>query len=426
MNGFILPQKPSVSRTCQTPITVIIVFFIVLFSKSENILPQQDEFSERIKLIENEIEKSEKELEKGEEKLKKLKSQEQKILSDLSLQNKNIENVSKNLVVIKREENSLKQNTMIAQRNYDEAMNNLSSRTELYAERIRSMYMSQKISPLELLFTSGSMSSVMRNFKMFTVIAKQDLEIVNEFKEKSADIKVTLNKLNSALNANISLAKIKKNEQLSLANSQQKQKKLLEDIKKNEELQEEANRQQQENIIEARAEIDRLISNSERDKKREDTVTPPSLKGYNFADHKGSLIWPVNGKIISLFGTITDSKTKTRTNNRGIEIETKHGEPVFTIGDGIVIVTQYIRGYGNFVLISHPSTPNDYYSIYGHLSDILVNKGDVVFAGDAVGRAGSTGMIDNSTSRLVLEILKGEIPVNPIEWLSRSNQRVSK
>ena len=85
-----------------------------------------------------------------------------------------------------------------------------------------------------------------------------------------------------------------------------------------------------------------------------------------------------------------------------------------------------VSRYGNFVLMSHPSTPNDYYSLYGHLSDILVNKGDIVLAGVPVGLAGSTGMIDNSSSRLVLEILKGEAPVNPLDWLNRSNQRASR
>ncbi|MFC1552118.1 murein hydrolase activator EnvC family protein [Candidatus Latescibacterota bacterium] len=389
-------------------------------------ISQQDEFSARIKLIETEIEKSEKELERGTEKLKKLKNQEQKIISDLTLQNKNIENISKNLIKIEREDKSLKQNSRVAQRNYDAAMKSFASRSDVFAERIRSIYKSQKVSPLELLFSSDSMSSVLRNFKMFTILAKNDIEVLQEFRDKSQKLNVTLNKLKSALNANISLARIKKNEQTSLANSKEKQQRILNDIKKNEKLIEEANRKHEENKRMAQAELNRLIRGLEKDRKQGVAVTQPSLDGYNFADHKGNLIWPVNGKVVSRFGTTVDLKSKTRTNNRGIEIETKNGEPVSAVGDGIVAMTQFIRGYGNFVLLSHPSTPNDYYSLYGHLSSILVNNGQVVRAGEPVGLAGSTGMIDNSSSRLVLEILKGETPVNPLSWLKSGNQRASR
>jgi murein hydrolase activator len=389
-------------------------------------LSQQDEFDARIKLIETEIEKSDKELKRGTEKLKKLKNQQKKILSDLTLQNKNIENISRNLIKIEREDKSLKKNSRVAQQNYDAAMKSFSSRSDVFAVRIRSIYKSQKVSPLELILSSNSMSSVLRNFKMFTILAKNDIEVLQEFRDKSQKLNVTLKKLKSALNANISLAKIKKNEITSLANSKGKKQNILNDIKKNEKLVEETLRKHEENKRKAQAEMASFIRDWEKDKKKTVTVTPPSLEGYNFADHKGQLIWPVNGKVVSRFGTTVDSKSKTKTNNRGIEIETRNGEPVSAVGDGIVAMTQYFRGYGNFVFISHPSTPNDYYSLYGHLSDILVNKGDIVLAGDAVGLAGSTGMIDNTSSRLVLEILKGETPVNPLSWLKSANQRASR
>ena len=67
--------------------------------------------------------------------------------------------------------------------------------------------------------------------------------------------------------------------------------------------------------------------------------------------------------------------------------------------------------------------PPDYYTIYGHLSDILVNRGDIVMAGTVVGLAGSTGRLDDSVSCLLLEILKGEAPQNPLSWLRPDHRR---
>ncbi|MFC1490149.1 murein hydrolase activator EnvC family protein [Candidatus Latescibacterota bacterium] len=425
MKRLIKPRKSFISPQLRIFFTITI-FFTLLFIQSDRTMSQQDEFSERIKLIEDEIEKSEKELEKGEEKLEKLKNEEQKILSDLTLQNKNIENVSNNLIKIKNEDKVLKQNSNVAQRNYDAAMKSFSNRSDVFAKKVRSIYKSQKVSPLELLFSSDSMSNVLRNFKMFTILAKNDIEILQEFRDKSQKLNVTLNKLESAINANNSLARIKIKEQSTLENSRIKKENILNDIKKDEKLQEEANRKNEEDIKNGRAIIDQIARSAVKESKKHTTVIPPSLEDYNFAEHKGNLIWPVSGKVVSRFGTTVDSKSKTKTMNRGIEIETKSGDQVSSIASGIVIETQYLRGYGNIVFISHPSTPNDYYSIYGHLSDILVNKGDIVIAGDAVGNAGSTGMLDNSSSRLLLEILNGEKPVDPLNWLKRSNQSASR
>ncbi len=405
---------------------IVTIFAALIMFRPAAVVPQQDEFSERIKIIESEIEKSEQELEKGTERLKDLKDKEQQILSELSLQDKNIENINNNLIKIEREDKTLKENTRIAQRNYDNAIKNFNSRADVFEERIRSIYKSQKISPLELVFSSDSMSTAMRNFKMFTVLAKEDIEVLEEFREKTRNLNITLNKLKSALNANIELARIKKREQASLESSKEKQRRILNEILKDEKLQEETNSKHEEDIANSRAELDRFIRNIQKENRKGVVVQQPSLVGYNFAEHKGKLIWPVNGRVISKFGTMVDSKSKTRTQNRGIEIETKSGENVLAVGDGIVEMTQYFRGYGNFVLLSHPATPNDYYSIYGHLSMILVNKGQVVRAGEAVGLAGSTGLIDNSSSKLVLEILQGTNPVDPLQWLSRGNQQASR
>ena len=79
-----------------------------------------------------------------------------------------------------------------------------------------------------------------------------------------------------------------------------------------------------------------------------------------------------------------------------------------------------LRENGNFVWIYH--YPN-YYTIYAHLSDILVNNQQMVREGDFIGLAGSTGLIDDKEARLLLEVLNGKNPENPISWLEPAKQR---
>ncbi len=150
---------------------------------------------------------------------------------------------------------------------------------------------------------------------------------------------------------------------------------------------------------------------------------PPALKGYNFAIRKGKLPWPVSGKVVTRFGLVIDRETKTKVTSRGIEILTKYNEPVSSVGSGSVAMTNSIRGYGNFIIIYHPE---NHYSVYGHLSDILVNTGDIVDEGMAIGTAGSTGLLDISDAQLKLEVLNGSEPEDPLTWLRQENWRLAQ
>lgn len=392
--------------------------FAIFFFSSE-VLSKKDETLNRIKKMEKRMEKTRKELSKGEKKLRKLKSDEKKTLAELDLSEKKIEIIHKNLRIIKGEERTLKGKINVAQNNYEHARKNFKNRIRIYRERLRSMYKRQRVSPIGMLFTAGSISSVLRGFKLLALLAEADLNVVNDMRRQTQAIESSLNQLNMALKAKTILTKTKRREKTLLSHERKKKRKILEEIKRDEKLQEARIKKYREELKKSEAELNKAI----RERERAKIPVPVSLKGYNFAQHKGKLPWPVRGKVVSRFGKVIDPKTKTTTQNRGIEIMTKHGAPVSTIGSGQVVMTQWIRGYGNFVMISHPP---DYYTIYGHLSDILVKNDDVVFEGDVIGQAGSTGMIDDSSSRLVLEVLKGEKPENPLNWLKTSRLRAGK
>ncbi len=412
-------QKASEMRFISMRVTYILIFVSIILFMSVEVFSDEDDISKRIKKIEKDIEKVKKELDKGEKKLKKLKSNEKKILAELDLSEKKIETIHSSLRIIKNEEKLLRSDIIKSGKNYNNSAKNFESRSESYAERLRSMYKRHNISPLGMFFSAGSISSVLRGLKMLSVLATADLDILHDMRTQIHEMKSSMTTLQSALNANIELTRTRKREQNSLDNTRNKKRKLLEEILQDEKLQEARNRKYLEEYKKSQSKLDNAISVRERAR----PPLPPSLEGYNFATFKGKLIWPVNGKVVSKFGRVVDSRTKTTTNNRGIEIDTNLGEPISSIGDGQIVMTQFLRGYGNFVMIHHP--PN-FYTIYGHLSDILVNKDQVVSAGGIIGLAGNTGMIDNSSSRLVLEVLKGDKPENPLVWLRPSSQRAGR
>jgi murein DD-endopeptidase MepM/ murein hydrolase activator NlpD len=77
----------------------------------------------------------------------------------------------------------------------------------------------------------------------------------------------------------------------------------------------------------------------------------------------------------------------------GIDFAAVTGTPVRTVADGEVILARWNGGYGNQVQVSH-ETYGPYVTTYGHLSKILVKKGQQVSQGELIGKVGSTG---NST-----------------------------
>ena len=93
----------------------------------------------------------------------------------------------------------------------------------------------------------------------------------------------------------------------------------------------------------------------------------------------------------------------------GIDYAVKKGTEVYATADGIVKESGLNNNFGNTVKIDHL---NEYESLYGHLSKILVQKGQNVKRGDIIGLIGNTGK--STGPHLHYEILFRYSPINPI------------
>jgi len=73
----------------------------------------------------------------------------------------------------------------------------------------------------------------------------------------------------------------------------------------------------------------------------------------------------------------------------------------------------WFRGYGKLVILDHG---DDYFSVSGHLAEILVGVGDRVSEGQPIGSVGETGSLSGPS--LYFEIRRGAEPLDPAEWLN--------
>lgn len=89
--------------------------------------------------------------------------------------------------------------------------------------------------------------------------------------------------------------------------------------------------------------------------------------------------------------------TKRVAPHNGTDFAMPIGTPVYTSGDGVVVMTRNHPYAGNYVVIQHGNT---YMTRYLHLSKILVKKGQKVSRGQRIGLSGNTGRVDRSSSAL--------------------------
>lgn len=96
----------------------------------------------------------------------------------------------------------------------------------------------------------------------------------------------------------------------------------------------------------------------------------------------------------------------------GIDLAAPEGTPFFAIHAGVVAKAGWCGGYGYCVIVAHPDGSE---SIYGHASELQVQKGQEVKAGQVLGLVGNSGHAYGSQLHLEVHV-KGE-PRDPVPWL---------
>ncbi|MBU4537038.1 MAG: M23 family metallopeptidase [Weeksellaceae bacterium] len=94
--------------------------------------------------------------------------------------------------------------------------------------------------------------------------------------------------------------------------------------------------------------------------------------------------------------------------HKGLDIAVPYGTDVRAAAKGTVIFAGQKGGYGNCVIVSHG---NGLATLYGHLSEILVEANDVIKVNQVIARSGNSGR--STGPHLHYEVHKNNTPVNP-------------
>lgn len=134
----------------------------------------------------------------------------------------------------------------------------------------------------------------------------------------------------------------------------------------------------------------------------------------------GTLRWPLSKSspgyknITSYYGNRQVPIAGATSDHRAIDIGVPTGTPVLSAGNGIVISTGYNSARGYFVIIKHA---DNLYTLYQHLSRILVSRGQTVSSGKTIAKSGSSGI--GTGPHLHFEVRKSQYygsEVNPLDY----------
>jgi len=101
-----------------------------------------------------------------------------------------------------------------------------------------------------------------------------------------------------------------------------------------------------------------------------------------------NFVEPVNGKRTGIFGSVRIMNGKPRNPHNGEDIGAPMGADVAASNDGVVRLTVDHIFSGRGIFVDHGL---GFYTMYFHLSEILVKDGDLVTAGQIIGKVGATG-----------------------------------
>ncbi len=141
-----------------------------------------------------------------------------------------------------------------------------------------------------------------------------------------------------------------------------------------------------------------------------DKVVDASLAGLNFDRLKGKLALPVSGEILHRFGQSREGGGPAW---KGLFIHARQGQDVRAVGSGQVAFADWLRGFGNLLIIDHGA---GFLSLYSNNESLYKQAGDAVRAGDVVAAVGATGGQDEPG--LYFELRRQGRPFDPLTWVN--------
>jgi murein DD-endopeptidase MepM/ murein hydrolase activator NlpD len=395
INGNI--KVKSIKIITKILIAILVLSFILISPVTKNHIYAQT-LEEQLQSIKDEKAANQKKIDdankKEQEYLKQVSAVESQELASLS----ELKDLNDKMAQAKNDVDKTSMDLAAKEQELNQINNELNVKTEILNQRAALIYENRGSNILEILFKAKDFIDFISRLKMLNLIAKQDVKIVQDVKDKK-DANLTI------MNAMLDLKtkqKMRKDDILELVTqSEQKQTEI-----------EKTYNQKSDLLSGAKADKNALVAMQNQLTSKE-SETSRILESYKYGSApSGKLSWPVNGSISSSFSMRVDPILHAYRMHTGIDIFASRGTPVKAADGGQVIQAGYDSGYGNSIIVYHGGGLATWYA---HLQGFNCSVGQSVAKGQVIGFVGSTGMATGP--HLHFEVRINGVPQNPVQYL---------
>ncbi|HEX7037602.1 MAG TPA: peptidoglycan DD-metalloendopeptidase family protein [Pseudomonadales bacterium] len=252
---------------------------------------------------------------------------------------------------------------------------------------------------VKLLLNEQSPAEIDRLMRYHRYFTEARMAVLDDYRRTLADLDATRRRLEERAAAGAARQEALRRQQAALVEKRKERQTLL--ARLNAEAEDKEARRQR--LLADQNRLETLLREIER-RARE-------LDGRAFAERKGSLPWPIDGRLRNAFG---QPRPEGRLIWHGLLLAADEGTPVRSVFRGRVVFANWLRGFGLLTIVDHGS---GYMTLYGQADTLLKKVGDWVESGEEIARAGRSGGSD--VSGLYFEIRHEGRALDPVSWLSR-------
>jgi septal ring factor EnvC (AmiA/AmiB activator) len=361
-----------------------------------------------------ELEETRRQARENRELASKLRGRETQALGQLRRTDRELSLTRNRLRSLTRKRQNLGQQLELTRTDLQHSIQSLGGARERLRRRLRSLYKFGPARELEVLLSQQSFAQLLARWDFLLMVAEQDRQLMEEVRGRKEEVEALETRLQGHLSQIERTTRQTTGENQRLARLRTQRQTQVQSIQTQRQAYEAAAAELERT---ARA-MQRLLVQLEQKRKAEanralaEGRAPQPYSG-DFARGEGSLDWPVRGTLVGRFGPETHPRFGTTINNNGVDIAAQVGTPVRSVAKGRVEYTsEDYASYGPIVILNHG---DGYFTLYAHLSEILVSTGQDVTAGQIIGRVGDTGSLKGPI--LHFEVRKGGSALNPEDWL---------
>lgn len=406
----------------------------IITAQGSDMTAQQEKaaLEQRIKETENKLSELREQSSNTQEYLNTLTNKISYLNEQYDLVSSEVENDKKQIETLKttysENEKSIataKENLVTLQADYDTAVEDFNESYDIYAQRMRAMYISGETNIIVFLITSQDISQLLTRLEMIKRISEMDAKLLSQIDSEIENIqfsKENISKEQQELEqSQINLKNTQTALEKALPELEEKQNELADKKTELDKERSEANslllslNEETGNYTEfliddkaAMAEIDAAIEDA-ADKYQDETTTQKPTEGGGDDSQQTTAKPDTGSKYISLTYPVP-SQTKITcafgeySGHSGVDFSCPTGSDVVAAESGTVIISADLknpdgtyRSYGRYIVIMHDKTTSSgdaVYTLYAHNSERLVSAGTYVQKGQKIAESGSTG---NST-----------------------------